>query len=95
MPKCVFCGKEIEIIVKIGRLEECPHCGKYLHACLQCGLYDRGYHNSCRESQAWLVGDKEAANFCEFFEFGRDVKAEKSNIDEAKKKLDSLFKKSE
>jgi hypothetical protein len=91
--KCAFCGAEVEIIDRVGRLEECTGCGKYLHSCLQCKLYDRSFHNQCRESQAPYVSDKENANFCEFFEFGREVEAEKKNIGDAKKKLESLFRK--
>jgi len=92
-PNCVFCGKPVDLEVKIGRLHECPSCGHYLHACLQCRFYDRSYHNECREIQARQVGDKENANFCEFFEFGRDVAKEKSKVEETKSKLDALFKK--
>lgn len=94
MPSCVFCGTEIEIIDRVGRLSECPHCKKDLHSCLQCKLYDRSFHNQCRESQSGYISDKERSNFCEFFDFGRDVTSEKVQIDEAKKKLDGLFRKS-
>lgn len=93
MPKCVFCGTEIEIVDRVGRLDECPNCKRDLHACLQCKLYDRSFHNQCRESQSGYITDKERANFCEFFDFGRDASAEKVAVDDAKKKLDSLFKK--
>ncbi len=93
MPKCCFCGKEIELVYrKVGRRDDCPHCGRDLHACLQCRFYDRSFHNQCRENQASIVSDKERSNFCEFFEFGRDADAEKAKAEEAKKKLDTLFK---
>lgn len=91
--KCVFCGTDVEVIDgRVGRLEDCPECGKYLHSCLQCGFYDRSYHNECRENQAPMVADKENANFCEFFNFGREVESEKKNVADAKSKLESLFK---
>ncbi len=93
MPICYFCGTEIEIIFKIGRLEECPRCGKYLHSCMQCKFYDRSYHNDCRENQAPPVGDKEDANFCEFFQLGRDAVKEKEDAASAKAGLEALFKK--
>ena len=93
MPRCVFCGKEVEIIDRVGRLEECPHCSRDLHSCVQCNLYDRSYHNDCRENQSPYVSDKERANFCEFFKFGRDVQSQNKEIDESKKKLENLFKK--
>ena len=91
--KCFFCGELIEFELRVGRLEDCPKCGKYLHTCIQCRFYDRGYHNDCRESQAPLVGDKESANFCEFFEMGRDGNKEQNVRDDAKRKLEALFSK--
>jgi hypothetical protein len=91
MPDCIFCGKDVEVIVKIGRLDECQHCGHYIHCCMQCIFYDRSYHNHCRETEAPRIADKEAANFCEFFRFGRDAKKEKAGTDEAKRKLEALF----
>ena len=93
MPKCVFCGEEINLEFKIGRRDECTKCGNDLHACVQCRFYDRSYHNQCRENQASQVADKEKSNFCEFFEFGRDVGYENKAVDSSKKKLDDLFKK--
>lgn len=91
---CVFCSAPVEVdpTFKIGRLEECPKCGKYLHMCLQCKFYDRSYHNQCRETEAPQVADKESANFCEFFQMGRDVQVENKTVDDAKKKLEKLFK---
>lgn len=93
MPTCVFCGKEVEIIGRVGRLNECPACRRDLHSCLQCRLYDRSYHNQCRESQSGYIADKERANFCEFFEFGRDAKMENIAAHDAKRKLNDLFRK--
>lgn len=90
---CAFCGGMVEIEGKPGRADECPHCRRDLHACLQCRFYDRSFHNQCRESQSGYVSDKEKSNFCEFFEFGRDVVSEKSVMVSSKKKLDELFKK--
>lgn len=96
MPFCIFCGASITVEpgVRIGRQEECPQCRRDLHACLQCRLYDRSAHNQCRESQSGYVTDKERANFCEFFTFGReDVTPGKDPAVEAKQKLEALFKK--
>ncbi len=91
--RCTFCGAEVEIIDRVGRLEECPSCKRDLHCCLQCALYDRTYHNQCRENQSQIVSDKETSNFCEFFQFGRDAEDEHKRADEAKGKLDDLFRK--
>jgi hypothetical protein len=92
MPRCAFCNAEVEVIDRVGRLDECPSCKRDLHACLQCRFYDRGSHNQCRESQSGYVADKERANFCEFFVFGRDAAGERTDTAAAKKKLDGLFK---
>ncbi len=93
MPICAFCGAEVEIIDKVGRLDECHSCKRDLHSCLQCKFYDRSFHNQCRENQAPYVSDKERANFCEFFSFGRDAQSENKAADVAKNKLEELFKK--
>lgn len=90
--KCAFCGLEIEIEGRVGRRDECPQCKRDLHACLQCRFYDRSYHNQCRESQAEYVGDKERSNFCDYFQFGRESENEKSAAEDAKRKLEGLFK---
>ena len=93
MPHCVFCHNEVVFEVKIGRRDECPFCHRDIHACLQCRHYDRASHNQCREPQSEWVADKEAANFCGYFEFGRDVGDETRQQEKAKKDLDALFKK--
>lgn len=90
--RCAFCGAPVEILGHVGRLEECPACRRDLHACLQCRLYDRSFHNQCRESQAGSVADKERSNFCEFFEFGRDATSELEKAEASKRQLDALFK---
>ena len=91
--KCALCGYEVCVIDRVGRLDECPNCHRDLHSCFQCQLYDRSYHNGCRETQSSYVADKERSNFCEFFTFGRDVTLAKKTIADAKTKLDGLFKK--
>lgn len=96
MPHCVFCGTSIEFAPgeRVGRRDECPQCRRDLHACLQCRFYERSAHNQCRESQAGIVADKEGANFCEFFAFGREgVAPGQDPAQEAKLKLEGLFRK--
>lgn len=93
MPKCVHCNFEVEIIDRVGRQDSCEKCGRDLHSCMQCRFYDRSAHNQCRETLSMYITDRERGNFCEFFEMGRDVSAEKVAVDDAKKKLDALFKK--
>jgi len=93
MARCVYCGTEIDLSVKVNIRDECPSCYRDLHACLQCRHYDRAAHNQCRENQAGWVADKEKANFCGYFEFGRDATEERESQDKAKKALEHLFKK--
>lgn len=93
MSRCAFCHQEVVLEVKIGRLDECPHCRRDLHACLQCRHYDRAAHNQCRETQSEWVPDKERSNFCGFFEFGRETDDEREQQGNAKRDLESLFRK--
>lgn len=66
----------------------------YLHCCRNCRFYDPNAHNQCREPQAEWVKDKEMANFCDFFEPASEISStDASKRDEARKKLNELFKK--
>ena len=79
---------------KISRQEICPYCRGDLHCCLNCSLFDEGAQNQCREPSADWVRDREKNNFCEFFTFGGSATAAgKSRQDEARAKLEALFKK--
>jgi hypothetical protein len=64
---CFHCGRQIEVLERVGFRDSCPGCDRALHACRNCGFYDPAYHNQCRETQAERVVDKERANFCEYF----------------------------
>jgi hypothetical protein len=94
---CFKCSKELEFAVKggiiVGRLDTCDHCGAYLHCCKNCGFHDPGIHNECRETLTEFIRDRESANFCSSFYYGDADEAPKNkNLDEAKSKLDDLFK---
>lgn len=92
MKRCFSCNKVLEIQEKPGRRDTCPHCGAELRVCLNCRFYDETSYNECREPVAERVKEKEAANFCDYFEFddGDNSKAEESK-EETRKKLDALF----
>jgi len=92
---CHHCNLEILKKDKIGRQETCPQCGSLLHCCLNCRFYDSAAYHQCRETEAEWVNDKAAANFCEYFEPRKssDIKTD-SKSEEARKKLERLFKKS-
>lgn len=75
----------------------CSECSAYLHCCLNCRFYDPSYHNQCQIGTTEWVGDKEACNFCDEFEFadaeqmvGRDGQAS-----QAREAFDKLFGASE
>ena len=90
---CYNCKKEIEIEGKVGREELCPHCGAYLHCCLNCRFYDEYAHNKCKEPRSEWVSDREKGNFCEYFQF-KDSALEKDKDRrkrEAEKRLKKLF----
>lgn len=93
--KCFHCQKEIEILDKVGFRDDCEYCGSDLHVCLNCTFYDERAYNECRETSADRVVDKERANFCEYFQSstGTDSSQKLSAADEAKRKLEELFKK--
>jgi predicted RNA-binding Zn-ribbon protein involved in translation (DUF1610 family) len=89
---CFFCGTSIDVKERPGRKDVCPKCGRDIHACLQCRFYDVTAYHRCREPQAEWVSDKENANFCDYFEFGREKKVQKA-AESARDKLEALFKK--
>lgn len=94
--RCGKCGKENSLEGNIGRNEVCSSCGADLRTCINCGHYDPGRYNSCREPQAERVVDKEKRNFCDFFT--TDKKAKQGETGSAKpdtkSRLEDLFKKS-
>ena len=93
---CSHCGANIDVAAGqvVGRTEECPSCGRDLHACVQCQFYDPGAYNECREPQAERVVDKERSNFCDYFQLSEGPgSGSPSKKDDALKQLDDLFKK--
>ena len=88
---CYKCEEELVFDVKIGRLDTCPNCGAYLHSCRNCRFWSISAHNQCIENQGEFIRDREAGNFCGFFQFrviGEDASAE---INAHKAKLDAMF----
>jgi hypothetical protein len=98
MFNCWKCGEKIEFPSgsRVGRRDSCPRCDADLHCCRNCRFYDPGKHNQCSETQAEWVGDKQAANYCDYFEPNPTLLASGeqtgSRAGDAKKKFDSLFK---
>jgi hypothetical protein len=66
---CWSCGAGLAgVPLPIGRREECPQCAASLHACRQCIHFDPKANKSCREPVADEVVEKEAGNFCDYFQ---------------------------
>lgn len=63
---CWHCGTDLSHL-DFGRQEVCGKCGRDTRVCKNCGFYERGAHNDCREPQAERVVDKERSNFCDYF----------------------------
>ena len=94
MKFCHACGAEIATAAVVGRKDACPGCRAELRCCLNCRYYERGAYNSCRESQADRVLDKERANFCDYFRFregGRKDSGAPAGL--ARERLEGFFKK--
>ena len=66
---CFDCGRDISIQKdgRIGRGDECPHCGADMHVCMNCQHYDSKSYNECREPAAEVVKEKDRSNFCDHF----------------------------
>jgi len=68
---CRHCGTPVPLDEPLPRDLVCEGCNRDLRACLQCRHYDTNYNNSCRETMADPVVDKDRRNFCEYFSFSR------------------------
>lgn len=93
--QCHFCGAPVTIGEPIPRDSECESCRHDLRSCLNCRHYDTRYNNSCRETMAALVEDKERRNFCEYFYFNREpfqaTGGSAAKQAQARTRLDALF----
>ena len=95
---CWKCGNEqifeVKVGVKVGRKDECPHCGADLHVCKNCNLYQPALHNQCREPNAEWVTDRDRRNFCDYFSLNSAVSTgiKTNRAQDARTKLDQLFK---
>jgi len=91
--RCFSCGAEIAVGRRLDFRAECPACGADAHVCLNCAHYDPGAYNKCREPQAEWVADREKANRCEYFRPSAASAGSSKRAEDARAKLDSLFKK--
>jgi hypothetical protein len=94
---CWKCAASVELTPgeRLTSREECPGCGADLHSCRNCRFYDPSKNNQCSEPQAEWVRDKEAANYCDYFQPSTSRPARgraSSSAEDIKKKFDSLFR---
>ena len=93
--QCQFCGAVVTLSEPIPRESSCESCGHDYKSCRQCRHYDPALNNSCRETEAELVEDKERRNFCEFFSFNTApfiaASKDKTREAQARAKLEGLF----
>ncbi|MFU8802762.1 MAG: hypothetical protein ACNA8W_03035 [Bradymonadaceae bacterium] len=90
---CWNCKTEKETITKVYRSHTCDHCDMPKHSCKNCKFYDPYAPNECREPMIEPVQNKEGANFCDYFVAGGGFDDGASKQEEARARLDALFKK--
>ena len=94
---CWYCGTPVTEAEPIGRSMRCD-CGKDLRCCRHCRFFLPGSRGDCSEPNAERPGDKERANFCDWFsldqKFRKETAGQKKESDkaaDAKKNFDNLF----
>ena len=93
--KCFSCNSPLEDLLSspVGRGATCFKCLSDVRCCMNCQFYDPSSYNSCEESQAERVVEKERANFCDWFKPGGNNKEGKDQKkSDALAALDDLFK---
>ncbi len=96
---CYKCGHALRVLPRdrIHRSDTCAACGADLYCCVHCRYFDPSRSNECSEPQAEWVRDKEAANFCGYFEprtsLNLTARGGRSRGADARAAFDNLFKK--
>jgi hypothetical protein len=92
---CHKCGTKLEKN-QFSRSDRCPGCESDTRCCRNCEFDDPSYGTQCRETHAEPVGDRERANFCDYFSPRRAENAPKTGTKPKpsnKSAFDDLFKK--
>lgn len=88
---CWKCGADLKAVpLPLGRRAECPACHAELHACRMCRHFLPGKARSCMEPMAEVVKDTVRANFCDWFQPGRNQTTDKATGGD-RNALDDLF----
>ncbi len=94
---CWQCGRPTGLVDRIVRSDQCPECGADLRTCRGCRHFDPSRKYQCREQIDTPVGNKETANYCDWFA-ARDAMKGSSGMkgtsdarSDRKKRFDDLF----
>ncbi len=94
---CWNCGRPTGLEGSIMRSDACPHCLADLRCCRGCRHFDPFSRFQCRETIDAPVGNKDKANFCDWYQH-RDVvkraggiRSQTDSKDARKKRFDDLF----
>lgn len=87
---CWACGAKL-VAADYQREGECPRCRKQTHVCRNCRFYQPGRPNDCQEPIAEAVGDKQRANFCDYFEPTVNAYRPGADADQLRAAADKLF----
>ena len=91
---CWKCGNLLlAATFPLRREEVCTNCGSDLHVCAACEFYNPHVSDGCDEPVAFIVNNKERANFCDYFKYSNSCfkgSAGDSNS-QARYELESLF----
>ncbi|MEM8499198.1 MAG: hypothetical protein AAF542_14330 [Pseudomonadota bacterium] len=89
---CWHCGNPLQnLILPLSRREECSSCAADQHVCKMCGYFDANTVVQCSEERAEPPGDKEAANFCDYFLLSSSSAGESAEQYKATQQLNELF----
>jgi hypothetical protein len=95
---CWSCGRTTGLVDRIVRSDQCPECGADLKTCRGCRHFDPTRRYQCKEMIDTPVGNKEAANYCDWFVARDAVKGTggtnaptSSSKDSRKERFDDLF----
>jgi hypothetical protein len=91
---CPFCNADLTAVTEVYRSSKCPSCGNDVKICRNCKFYDPSSHWECHETISERVGDKDSANFCDFFRFdpAKGPAADLAKKKAAKDAFGGLFK---
>ena len=92
MQQCHYCQTVLESSV-LNRNRQCPSCGSDLICCRNCVYFSS--KEQCQEPNSPWIGNREAQNNCNYFEFRKNAQKHVDNsteVERAKEAFRALFK---